>query len=319
MVQRRGYLVLAVVAGLLLVVAGVVGLAAFDRPQVQSVDNDWGTVTAERTEVVTDIRVANPFLLRFGDGVADVRYTVAMNGVRMASSVERGVRLSGSDDVVTTRTWLNNSKIQPWWVRHVNRNETTTVRVDPEVELDYAGVDLPAEDATHTRTFRTDLLGPLNTDRNRSVEAFGRTALTVGETDARWGATTRERTPIRASASVTNELPVVVPVTDVRYTIRLNGVVVGRGSAAGRTVLPAESTRTVDLQATIDNSKLDQWWVTHRRRNGTSQLSVSFDATLGYRGIERRVTLDGLTYNRTFRTDIFAEESATTRRANGVN
>ncbi|MDS0259723.1 LEA type 2 family protein [Haloarcula sp. S1CR25-12] len=309
MVRRRGVVVAAVAAGLLLLGAAVYGLAVVDRPRVQSVDNSWGTVTAERTEVVSDIRVDNPLLLRLGDGVADVRYNVTLNGVRMASGVERGVRLGGSDDVVTVRTWLDNDKIQPWWVSHVNRNETTTVRVDPEVRVDYAGVDLPAEEATRTRTVRTDLLEPLNTERNRSVAVFGRTALVVEETSARWGEATRARTPIRASTTVTNELPVAVPLTDVRYTIRMNGIVVGRGTAAGRTVIPAESTRQVALRADIDNSKLDEWWVTHRRRNGSSRLSVAFDATVGYRDVDRRVTLDGLTYNRTFRTDIFDEES----------
>ncbi|MDS0282328.1 LEA type 2 family protein [Haloarcula onubensis] len=309
--HRRGVLVLVVVAGLLVVGAGAYGLAAVDRPRVRSVDSDWGRVTPEETEVVTHVRVENPSLLRAGDAVADVRYTVTMNGVAVASGVEREVRVDGPEDVVTVRTWFDNDRIRPWWVRHVNRNETTTVRVNPEVELDYAGIDVPAEDATRTRTFRTDLLGPLNSDRNRSVDVAGRSVLTVEETNARWGAATRERTPILASATVTNDLPVAVPVTDVRYTIRMNGVVVGRGSAAGEAGIPAGRTRAVDLRATIDNSKLDEWWVTHRRRDGTSRLSVAFTATVGYRGFERRVTVDGLTYNRTFRTNVFGDGNAT--------
>ena len=78
-----------------------------------------------------------------------------MNGVEMASGVKRGVRLDGADDVVTVRTWLANDKIRPWWVRHVNRNETTTARLNPSVRLDYAGVSFPAE--RRTRTFETDL------------------------------------------------------------------------------------------------------------------------------------------------------------------
>jgi len=151
----------------------------------------------------------------------------------------------------------------------------------------YAGLKLPAESLTRNRTFQTNLLEPLETEETRRFSAFGREVLVVDETDAQWGQATAERTPIDASARVTNSLPAPIPVTEIQYTVRMNGIVVGSGQAAEQTVLPAQSTRTLEARAVIDNSKLDDWWVTHLRNNQTTRLTVTFDATVQYGAVER--------------------------------
>lgn len=301
--RRLGAAVLVLVVLLLAVTA--FGLVVVDKPRIQSVDNSWGTVTSERSEVETRIAVDNPLLLRVVDSVANVRYTVTLNGIVFATEREKRVRLSGRDDVVTVSTWMSNDRIPRWWVTHVNRNETTTVTVDPDVVVKYGGVEAPADEWTRNRTFQTDLLEPLETDRPRRFSAFGRPVFVVKETNARWGQATRERTPIHASIRVTNLLSVPLPITEIRYTVRMNGIVVGQGTAGRQMLIPAESTRTLEARADIDNSKLDRWWVTHLRRNETSELSVDFTATVEYNGVERQFPLEFASYNRTFRTDIF--------------
>ena len=245
---RKAGLALLVVAVVLLGI-GVYGLAA-DRPRIQSVDNNWGTVTANQTDIETALTVENPLLIRVGDGVADVRYTVALNDVEFASERKNQVQLSGRDDVINISTSMNNDKIPSWWVTHINRNQTTTVTVDPAVVVLYGGFEAPAEEQTHRRTFRTQLLEPLNSEQPRQFSAFDRTVLTITETDAHWGEATAERTPIDGSITATNELPIVLPITEVQYTIRMNGIVVGQGTAAEQTVIPPESSRTIDANAT---------------------------------------------------------------------
>ena len=294
----------------LVVLVSLVGIAAYgllvvDRPSVESVDNSWGTVEENRTEVETEIAVDNPLLLRVADGAANVGYTISMNDVRIADERKERVRLQGRDDVVTVRTWVDNDEVPDWWATHVNRNETTTVRVDPSVALEYGGVDVPADRWTRERTFRTDLLAPLQTDQEREFTAFNRTVLAVEETDAQWGHATVERTPINASATVTNSLSVPIPITNVSYTVRMNGIVVGQGEAGQQTLIPAESTRTLRANASINNTRLDEWWITHLRNDETTELSVDFEATIEYAGVERELPLDFVSYNRTFETDVF--------------
>lgn len=274
--ERAALLLLVGLVGM----AVVYGLLVVDKPRVESVENEWGAVNADRSEVETEIMVDNPLFLRVGDAAASVAYSITLNGVQFASGRKEEVHLGGQNGTVRMSIWMNNDRIPEWWVTHVNDDETSTVTVDPTVRLKYGGVRIPAERWTRERTFHTDLLEPLETDRPRRFAALDRTVLVVNETDARWGHATAERTPIYASATVTNSLPVPLPITDVRYTVRMNGIVVGQGEAATQTLIPAGSTQRLEASAYIDNSKLDEWWVTHLRNNETTRLSVSFDANV---------------------------------------
>ncbi len=307
--RKAGIIVL--VAVVLLLGIAAYGLFAVDKPRIQSVDNSWGTVTENQSEIETAITVENPLLLSVGDGVADVRYTVALNDVEFASERKSEVQLSGRDDVINVSTSMNNDKIPQWWVTHINRNQTTTVTVDPQVVVLYGDFEAPAEESTRTRTFETDLLEPLNSEQPRQFSAFDRTVFTITETDARWGTATAEQTPINGSITARNELPIALPITEIQYTIRMNGIVVGQGTAAEETVIPAGSTRTIDTNATVDNSRLDEWWVTHLQNNETTQLSVDFTATVEYGGEERDIPLDSVSYNRSFQTNVFESANET--------
>ncbi|WP_254762220.1 LEA type 2 family protein [Natrinema marinum] len=310
MVRRRTWQV-ALVALVLIVATVAYGVVAVDRPQVESVENEWGAVTSERTEVRTEVAVDNPFLLRVGDAAADISYTVSLNDVEVATGEEKRVRLAGDESTVTVSTWIDNDEIPAWWASHVANNETTTVRVEPDIVVDYAGLRLPAESLTRTRTVRTDLLEPLATNESRQFQVANRTVFVVNETDAQWGTVTVDRTPIEASATITNSLGVPVPITQIGYTVRLNGLVVGQGVAAEQTVLEPNRTRTLEASAAIDNSKLDEWWVTHRRQGGVSNLTVDFNATVAFGGVERTLPLEFLSYQRQFRTDLFETGNAT--------
>ena len=159
---------------------------------------------------------------------------------------------------------------------------------------------------------QTNLLDPLETDREREFSAFGRPVLVVEETNAQWGQATTERTPINTSATVENQLPVPLPISEIQYTIRMNGIVVGAGTTGDRIVIPTEGSRQITTQAEIDNSQLDEWWVTHLRNNETTQFSVEFNATIEYGGVERQLPLEFLTYNRTVQTDMLDTEQSET-------
>ncbi|WP_101296862.1 LEA type 2 family protein [Halegenticoccus soli] len=302
-------LVAALIVVLAVASAAVIGVATLERPRIDGVDNSWGTVAENRTEIETQIAVDNPRLLEWGDGVADVTYTVSLNSVQIADGRKKQVDLSGGRDVITASTWMNNDDVPEWWVTHVNNDETTTVRVNPAVVVESTDVTFPVDSRTRTRTVETDLLAPLQTNETRRFGAFGRTLLVVNGTDARWGHATAERTPLIVSATVTNPTPVPIPIADIGYTIRMNGVRVGHSVGDQEEVIPPHSTRTIETRAIIDNSKLDEWWVTHLRNDETTRLTVDFHATVEYRGERQRLPLDFLTYQRTFDTNIFQQNA----------
>ena len=311
MVRRRTATVI-LVAVILITATVAYGVITADGPQIESIDNEWGTVTDEQTEVETRIAVDNPLLLRVGDTTANISYTISANDIVLASERNNRVRLAGSETTVAVSTKIDNDQLPAWWASHIDEDETTEVRIEPDVTVDYAGTRLPADRWTYNQTVQTDLLEPLQTNHSQQVRAYDRTIFVVEETDAQWGNATTNRTPIEAEATVTNPTRILVPITEIEYTIRLNDIVVGEGIAAEQTVIEPDSTRSIEANAAIDNSELDEWWVTHLQNDETSNLTVDFTATLEYAGIQREVPLDFLSYDRTFETDLLGSQTRET-------
>jgi LEA14-like dessication related protein len=292
----------AIAVVFLVVIPGVIAL---ERPHITAVDSDWGAVTQNRTEIKTQLAITNSRTLELADTFVNVKYTVSLNNVEIDHGRKTDINLSGKQSVISISTWANNNDIPEWWATHINRNQTTTVTVNPTIVTEFAGMTFPVDSRTRTRTVHTSLLAPLRTNETHQFRVFNRTLLIVNETDAYWGHATVERTPLVVSATVTNPLPTPIPVINVGYTIWMNSIRVGHSVAEQRAVISPHSTRTIETRAIIDNSKLDEWWVTHLRQNETTRLTVDFYATIQYRGTKRRVPLDFMTYKRTFHTQIF--------------
>lgn len=307
----RSHKMLVALIIVFLVVSAVFLVAlTLERPRVTAIDNDWGTVTENRTEIETRMTIKHPRILELSETLANVEYTVSLNDVEIAHGQKQAVQLSEEQNVITVSTWANNDDIPEWWMTHINRNQTTTVRIDPSVVAEYGGLRFPAKSWTQTRTVNTNLLEPLQTSEIRRFHAFNRTLLSVTKTEAHWGRATTEQTPLIVSATVTNPRSNPIPVINIGYTIRMNDVRVGHSVTDQQTVIPPQSTRKITSRAIINNARLDEWWVTHLRHNETTQLTVDFYATIEYNGEQRRVPLDFLTYQRTFQTQIFnANES----------
>jgi len=296
----------------LLVASALVGAVLVDRPRVTGVDNEFGRVTDDRTEVKTSVTVENPTLLGLGDSVASVEYTLSMNDVQMAHERQEDIAISGGETDLNLSTWIDNDDVPRWWVTHIERGERTTVEVDPTLTVDRLGVAVEADAAAHTETFETDLLAPLQSNQSRSLEAFGRTVLNVQRTDAEWGDPTAEETPLDATMTVQNPLSVPVPLTNLTYVVEMNGVVVGEGEVGRRTLVDPGTTETIRAAMTIDNSRIDDWWVTHLRRNESTRMTVRVEGAVEVAGERVRLPLESLSFSRTVETDVFGSDGRET-------
>lgn len=115
---------------------------------------------------------------------------------------------------------------------------------------------------------------------------------TVESTEYRWGTVNASGTEIQTVVTVDNPNPLGIPgVVDVAYTARLNDVSVAAGEKTGVGFAPGTSAITVN--ATMDNSAIVDWWVTHVNSGETSSLSI--DATVAGPGFERGVPTEGQT------------------------
>ncbi|WP_135853549.1 LEA type 2 family protein [Halorussus salinus] len=299
--------------GLVVSAAGVgaalsTGVVSLQSPTVESIDNEWGEISAERTGIDTTVVVDNPNGVGV-PGVVGVSYDVSMNDVRMASGKTGGVSLSPGRNEVTLRTHIDNEKIPAWWASHINNGEETTLSVEPSVKAALLSRALPAQN----RTFETDMLSSFEQESGQSVEVNGRTLLAVEETSASWGEATHNETPLRFSGTVRNPNGAPVEFSKIGYEVSMNDVTVADGTTSESVEIAPNSIGTVQIDAALDNRKLDEWWVSHLRNDETTRLNVSVFAVAETDSGTERVPLPFLSQRVVFETDILAGGQATTR------
>ncbi len=318
---RRAISLLAAVALVAIVVVGlgfVTGVLGV--PSVESVDNRFAGVNESTTVVATTLELTNPNPFAISLGGLAVDHTITMNGVEMGSGHQEGITLRQDNATVPFRTFVDNGQIPEWWYTHVKNGERTRVTVHADVSH---GLVDEAVSVQRQRTFRTDVLTGFNRSETRAIDAnlgfVEDPVLYVNETTAHWGANvTRRWTPISLNATVYNPRPFPYTITAVGYTIEMNGVEVGAGRTARGVVVPGNSAETVQARAVIDNSRLDEWWVTHvergQRTNVTVDLFVLVDPPEWLPGDTDTIRIDHprLDYETSFETDVFGENGSGT-------
>lgn len=299
----------------LLVLIALAGgaVVVLDRPAVEAAESRFAGVNESTTLIETDLVLSNPNPVGVRLGEATVTHSVRMNGIEMGSGRREGLRITDGRTTVNLTTAIDNRKIPAWWVRHVRNGERTrlTTRASVEVPL----LDRTAA-VSDTRTIETHITDGLNSTEphpvNASVPLIADPVLVINRTSATWGTVTREATPLATELVVSNpqEFPFVISRID--YTITMNDIAVGNGTTGRSYTIPAESHRTIRANATVENDRLDEWWVSHIRRNQHTDLRVAFTAVVELPGDTTvRIPLDGLGYTSTIETDILTNGSET--------
>ena len=202
---------------------------------------------------------------------------------------------------------LDNQQVPEWWARHLNDGESSTVRTTTTTTVDagFTTLSVPTED--RTSTFETDLLAGLNSTQAQPIEQDGETFLVAERTEAEWGETTPQIAPLSAESTLRNERQFPITVERIDYTVSINGITLADGTHQEGTTILRGATETVELPMELDNSKMDQWWVTHVPEE-TSLLDVDATATINAAGQTRTVPLEMFSKNQTVETDILADE-----------
>ncbi|MCU4719294.1 LEA type 2 family protein [Halapricum hydrolyticum] len=276
-----------------------------EQPTVEGIEREWGAVTDETTEVHADVTVENsntdPEINDF------VRLTTtaetSINDVFVGSGSSETTPSAGSNELRVTSE-LDNSKVPAWWARHLNRGETSTTvtTTTTTVDVGFTTVDVPTPDANSTT--ETDLLADLNTDEPQPVGTGDRQYFVAEWTEAEWGRATPQEAPLDARSALRNEQPVPITVQEINYDVSIGGVTLANDSQQdGTTIQPGES-EVVGLTVDLDNSRMDEWWVSHIRNDEQSTLVVDVTATIEVNGEPRTVPLSIFSTNETVETDL---------------
>jgi LEA14-like dessication related protein len=306
------------IVGVLVVVAaaavgGSVALGVLGTPSVTSVDNHFAGVSNQTTTVATNLTVNNPNPVGVQLGGVGINYTISMNGVEMAQGARQGVGVGTGNTTLPFTTEMQNDRIPPWWVTHIDNGETTTVGIDATVTSSTLGGR--SVSVSQERTIETDLISQFNSTETRPVEAnqplVSDPVLYINETRGAWDQEnlTQSETPLDLGFDVYNPKAYPYTVTKVGYTIRMNDVTVGEGETdRGYVLSPGEET-TLEANTAIQNENLDRWWVTHLQRNQQTDLYIDFYLVLEGGGEQFRVDLDSIDYQQEIETDIFGNKA----------
>ena len=291
-------------------VVGVVVLAAvaffvFSQPAVAGVDNRFGEVTNETTTIESDVVIENPNPIGAQLGGVTVDYAIDMNGIRMATGIKKGVSIPQGQSTVPMSTRLANERIPPWWVSHIRNDEQTTLAINADVHSSSLGRSFGAPKVT--RSIETDIISAFNSTESRPVgeSPSGGPILVIRETSAQWGDVDSDATRIDMRFVVHNPNSYPVPVSELSYRARMNGIEMGSGVTEDKGVIAPGETRTVEATTTLDNDRIDEWWVSHLQNDQRTDLRIDFSARVELPTGTIDIPLDPLTYTRTIETDIF--------------
>ena len=298
-------LVLAVVV-LGVIVAGAVVFGVIDQPSVAATESRFAGVNASTTVVETDVVVANPNPVGVRLGNATVGHTITMNGITMGTATTEGFRLTTGNTTIGLTTPIDNRRIPDWWASHVRNGERTRLVATARVRSSLLGRTATVRE---TEPIETGITDAFNSTEPRPVNAdlplIDDPLLVVNRTSATWSDVAEETTTLSTDIAVSNPKSIPYPISRIEYEVTMNNVTVGNGTTASGYTVPADGQETVHANVTIDNSKLDEWWISHLENGQRTDLRVDLTAVVELpTGDTARLSLDGLGYETTIETDV---------------
>ncbi len=295
-----------VVAGAAVAVAAVAGYLAgwLGAPRVTSIENSWGNVSANETELVTTATVDNPN--PFDVTISSLRYAVLLNDIVIAKGHDADVTLKHGATVIDSVSSVNMSRVPRWWSSHVDRGETTHIEFMYTVKATAGPLHRTRTIHESYGTVHTDLLQTLRLSQPRnvtaSIDGSERRLLVASDFTATWDSVTGEATVINTTVHLYNPHDSAIEVDAFTYRFGMNNLTVGRGSLTGSVTLPPHETTQVACSAVVNGSDLIQWFATHIENDETTRYTVDSSATFTYHG--RQHTASPVNLTGSFSTDI---------------
>lgn len=318
--------VVALVVVLALAIGGGFASGVLGAPSAGVEDvGDWGEVTEERTEIVTTLWVDNPNPVGVSTGSSlRADYEIYMNDVRVAEGRKRGVDVGTGNDTVELRTYIDNDRLQPWWVEYVRANETISLSTDGTATVDVGLASADVQFPSVEETIQEDsapVIEALSAAASQAEGTYGPYEIQRGY--AEWGSVNESTTTVLFVYEIRNSGPIAVPAVPEGFEVdvRMNDVhlfeggtdeMTPRNVAGDATIGPGE-TQTLVFEVEMDNGKVDDWFRSHVENDESTHVEadVQFVFEIEETGSTFRVPDDGVTYECDFRTAILVDDGET--------
>ncbi len=270
-------------------------------PEIKSITNSWGDITAESSEIKTDILVDNPNA--FTIPIEGIEYEIFMNEVRMGSghSVGEASLPAKREHTITILTMMDNNKIPEWWVTHIRKGENSNVKICGDIVFDLKLTEYRYPIEQTIGGVRTNILG--SKERYQVDETSKEPQ--VSSIENTWGEVTDDFTEIRTKMVLYNPQPVPIYIERIKYEIYMNEIRMGSGLSEETVLLEPRSDTEISFDTRLDNHKLGDWWVTHLRNGEKTSLKIKSE--LVYKVAGKEFTIELPVRERTLETDILGE------------
>jgi LEA14-like dessication related protein len=288
-----------------------------EPPTPRTITSQWGTVSRGETTVESTLTFHNTNPFPFQTTRTD--FSLQSHGTELVHGTIQPVEspAKATADADLTSTAKTQTIIHDWWPEHIRGEERSRftltvgeVSASHPVEtnllqradeaLDEANNDPPKVACPHYH--------PDKQRRDGEVRRHAFHFPCARADELSWGRVTEDTTTVTARIKTFNPNGYPVQVSDMELGLELNGIEVGTGRIQESKRLPAESSRWISVEVTIDHANLVEWWPTHV--NGDceeSRIGVRFDArfTSGQGDGSWAVTVE----NGTFPTPVFCNDA----------
>lgn len=261
------------------------------KPEIRSISYEFGEVTEDYTEVKTIVEVYNPNPVAIP--LKDVKTEIYMNGIKTGEgSAEEAEIAANSVSKIILVTKIDNEKIPEWWASHLRNGEKTEmlIRANLIFDLKLFEFSYPIE---KRETFETSMLSKISLSSPKELR-FASLKLLLRSVQASWGEITNETSEIILKARIQNENDVEIPLPKMECEITMNNLKVAEGFTDSPVILsPGEETE-VKMRVLLDNTLLDDWWVSHIKNGERTEVEVFLNLSFKYGGKEYEVPIGGL-------------------------
>lgn len=259
------------------IVSGIIGndAGASESADMEIEDNSWGDVTEQDLSVVSDVSVTNPIT----SFQSELSGTVSMNGYEMATVTTPQTTIEEGTSTVSVTSSVSRNNIPTWWESHVNSDETSEVNIQMSGEFSKAGLS-GNPSATKDEEFSTDIIESLRGSLSNAEGEKANGRIILEDTGAEWGEVDEKESEVEMKFTITNDANVPIVITEFSGRSQFNQVQLLEWETQrnDRTLRRGETT-DIDVVATVDNEKIDDWLASHIQQDEISNYEhhISLD------------------------------------------
>lgn len=256
---------------------------------------EWGHIDENVTELKISGNLGKPLLVPLS--IKDA--SLSLGNIEIAAIKNFKYRATSSKASVVV-VFDNNNLIRAF-MAYMNNGEKGKVTLHVKGTL--LGI-IPVSQNLNEE-IKEDVLSGFNfTAQSRPVTVggieIGQTPAIV-ETKTEWGGTEGDYAVLIGHVKLYNPNRVPVPINNISYSIRVDGIRIGKGGIIKGAVIPADGYATVDVRILIDTALLPKVWVAHVKAGEESTVSATVYLDMNILGRNYKVPLE--TTKTTIKTD----------------